>query len=96
MNQWPKKRVSQRIQVAVPVHVGDDEAITRDISLNGIYFLTSRLYHEGEDLNFSFDLEYALPEQPVTLDCQGEVLRVEPLGERYGIAARIKNIKHLH
>jgi len=96
MNQHEEKRASQRIQVEVPVYIGKEKAVTRDVSWAGIYFMTNQFFSEGGDLNFSMDLTYALPGKPIKLDCQGEVLRVERHGDKYGVAAKINNFQYLH
>jgi hypothetical protein len=96
MNPHDEKRASQRIQVEVPVYIGQGEAVTRDVSWAGIYFTTDQSFSEGGDLNFSIDLAYALPGKPIKLDCQGEVIRVERHGEKFGIAAKIINFQYLH
>lgn len=96
MNRPDEKRASQRIQVEIPVYIGHEKTITRDVSWAGIYFLTEQSFAEGGDLNFSLDLNYALPGKPIKLDCQGEVIRIEQHGEKFGIAARIHNFEYLH
>lgn len=96
MNQWEEKRESQRIEVAVPVYIGNEKAVTRDISWSGVYFMTNQSFSEGSEVNFSMDLEFALPGKPVKLDCQGEVIRVEKLNGKFGIAAKINNYQYLH
>ena len=96
MNHMDEKRASQRIQVEVPVYIGDEKATTRDVSWSGIYFLTDQSFAEGGLLNFSLDLTYALPGKPIKLDCQGEVIRIEQRGEKFGIAAKINNFQYLH
>ena len=96
MNNDHEKRASQRIQVEVPVYIGHEKAVTRDISWAGIYFLTTQAFDEGKKMSFSLDLTYALPGKPIKLDCQGEVLRVEKLGNQYGIAAKINDFQYLH
>lgn len=96
MNRPEEKRSSQRIQVEVPVHIGKEKAMTRDVSWSGIYFLTKQSFTEGGELNFALDLSYALPGKPVKLDCQGEVIRIEQRGSKFGIAAKINNFQYLH
>ncbi len=96
MNHMDEKRASQRIEVEVPVYIGHEKAVTRDISWAGIYFLTEQSFTEGGDLNFSLDLSYALPGKPIKLDCQGKVIRVEQHGKKFGIAAKIDNFQYLH
>ncbi|NIQ10215.1 MAG: PilZ domain-containing protein [Gammaproteobacteria bacterium] len=96
MNPYDEKRASQRIEVEVPVYIGHEKAVTRDISWAGIYFMSEQSFSEGGDLNFSLDLSYALPGKPIKLDCYGEVIRVEQHGDKYGIAAKINNFQYLH
>ncbi len=96
MNHMEEKRASQRIQVEVPVYIGGEKATSRDVSWTGIYFLTDQSFTEGGDLSFALDLNYALPGKPIKLDCQGEVIRIERLGEKFGIAARINDFQYLH
>jgi hypothetical protein len=96
MTYGNEKRNSQRIQVEVPVYIGEEKAVTRDVSWAGIYFLTEQSFTEGGALSFSLDLSYALPGKPIKLDCQGEVIRIEQFGEKFGIAARINDFQYLH
>ena len=95
MNQ-DEKRASQRVDVEIPIYIGQEESVTRDVSMAGIYFLTDRLFAEGWDLDFSLDLAYALPGKPIKLGCQGEVVRVEQHDGKFGIAAKINNIQYIH
>ena len=74
------KRASQSIQVEVPVYIGQEKAVTRDVSWAGIFFLTDQAFFQGGSLNFSMDLSYALPGKPIRLDCRGEVIRIEQFG----------------
>ena len=96
MTHPSEKRASQRIQVEVPVYIGQEKAVTRDVSWAGIFFLTDQAFFQGGSLNFSLDLSYALPGKPIRLDCQGEVIRIEQFGEKFGIAAKINDFQYLH
>ena len=91
-----EKRSSQRLQVEIPVYIGQEETITRDVSCSGIYFQTDQSFVEGEDLNFSLELIYALPGKQIKLDCQGEAVRIEKCGEKFGIAAKINSFQSIH
>jgi hypothetical protein len=91
-----EKRASQRIWLEVPVYIKGEKAVTRNVSWAGIYFLTVQPFEEGGALNFSLDLAYTLPGKPIKLDCQGEVIRVEQLKRKYGIAAKINNFQYIH
>ncbi len=95
MNQTDDKRGSQRIKIEVPVYIGRQKAITRDISWSGIYFLTDQSNFGGGVLDFSLNFTYALPGKPIRLDCQGEIIRVEQQGEKFGVAAKINNFQYL-
>ena len=91
-----EKRASKRIPIEVPVYIGREKSITRDVSWDGIYFLTNRLFTEGGNLDFSLDLAYALPGKPVKLGCQGKVIRVEQHDGKFGIAVKINNLQYIH
>jgi hypothetical protein len=91
-----EKRASQRIQVEIPVYIEQEESVTRDVSWAGIYFLTDQPFVAGGNLTFSLDLTYALPGKPIKLGCQGEVVRVEQHGGKFGIAAKINNFQYIH
>jgi len=96
MTHPSEKRASQRIQVEAPVYIGQEKAITRDVSWSGIFFLTDQAFLQGGALNFSLDLDYALPGKPIRLNCQGVVIRIEQFGEKFGIAAKINDFQYLH
>ena len=91
-----EKRSSQRLQVEIPVYIGQEETITRDVSCSGIYFQTDQSFVEGDDLNFSLELIYALPGKQIKLGCQGEAVRIEQCGEKFGIAAKINSFQYIH
>jgi hypothetical protein len=96
MIQPSEKRASQRIHVEVPVYIGQEKAVTRDVSWTGIYFLADQPFDQGGEVSFSLDLSYALPGKPIKLDCRGEVLRIEPFGDKFGVAAKINDFQYLH
>jgi len=91
-----EKRSSQRLQVEIPVCIGQEETISRDVSCSGIYFQTDQSFIEGDDLNFTLELIYALPGKQIKLNCQGEAVRIEQRGEKFGIAAKIKSFQSIH
>lgn len=81
-------RVEERINTQLPVSLGDGSAgITRNISASGIYFEADSA--PTEDHLLSFSVEFSNGIGGLTLRCQGQVLRVEQLGHRIGVAARI-------
>jgi hypothetical protein len=50
----------------------------------------------GDDLTFSLELIYALPGKQIKIDCQGEAVRIEQRGEKFGIAAKINSFQSIH
>jgi hypothetical protein len=95
MNHY-EKRVSERIHVEIPVYIGPEVLVTRDISRAGIYFLADHPFVAGGDLNFSLGFAYALPGKPIKLGCQGEVVRVDQYDGKFGVAAKINNFQYIH
>lgn len=91
-----EKRVAERVHVELPLYIGQEESVTRDVSRSGVYFLSEGLFVEGKTLNFSLCFDYTLPGEPIRLSCLGEVVRVEPHNQKFGIAAKIKDLKFVH
>ena len=96
MTHTKEKRSSQRIEVELPVLIGQERAVTRDVSWTGIYFLTEQFLDQCGPLRFKLNLSDILPGKPIRLDCQGEIIRIEQFGEKFGIAARINDFQYLH
>lgn len=95
MQEYSHKRETNRIPLEIPIQIGGDQAVSRDISLSGIYFKTTKEFQPGESIQFEFRLGFAAPGKSLLLDCQGEVLRVEKLKNEYGIAASIEDITYV-
>lgn len=91
-----EKRASPRIHVEVPIYIGSEQLVTRDVSWDGIYFLTDHPFAEGGSLNFSLGFDYALPGKPIKLGCQGEVVRVDRHDGEFGVAAKINSLQYIH
>ena len=91
-----EKRSSERIHVEIPVHIGQAESVSRDVSWAGIYFISDHLFAEEGDFYFSLDLDYALPGKSIRVGCHGEVVRVERRGRKFGIAAKINDFHLVH
>ena len=96
MDNFTHIRSTERIPVEVPLVFEHGTGITRDISFSGVYFKTQELFSPGDYMRFTFELEFAIANGPVNLDCQGYVLRVEKVGDGYGVASTIDEITYLH
>jgi hypothetical protein len=81
-------RSEERVSMHLPVNLqGGATGITRDLSASGIYFETDIEPIQASPL--AFTVEFQSGDSGMTLRCQGQVLRVERLGARIGVAARI-------
>ena len=84
-----EKRQDERFAMEMPVLLESGIGISRDISESGIYFLTDRQLAPGGVIRFSVKLDHVRPGKTVRLDCAGKILRVEPAGGKFGVAASI-------
>ena len=96
MSNYPHKRGAQRTKVEVPVVLENGKGVTRDISTTGIFLKTTQAFQPGDQVRLTLELEYAVPDGPMQFTCVGRVVRVEKLGEEYGIATTIDDMNTLH
>jgi hypothetical protein len=85
-------RLEERVSTALPVTLRSGECgITRNISASGIYFETGTAPVGKGPLSLS--IEFPSGAGGLTLQCIGQVVRMEDLGNRVGVAARILELK---
>lgn len=89
MEALQDQRREERFLLEVPVQFEGGTGISRDMSASGIYFVTDQPLAPGGSVTFSVKFSHIHPGKTVRLDCQGRILRVEPAGERFGVAASI-------
>lgn len=82
-----EKRKDERIPTALPVKLGDATGVTRDVSASGVFFEIEANYRLGTEIAFSVELD--TPGGKMVLKCEGEIVRIEPRGQRVGVAVRI-------
>ena len=95
------KRARSRISVNVPATVRSKDtnaevtAVTRDLSMGGVFLYTDRRITEGSKLEIVLILpaELGLGEKQWAC-CQARVVRVED-GEQFGVAATIDRLDML-
>jgi hypothetical protein len=96
-NGHPKERErrnSPRRALAIPVRVRPryipwfEEAMTMDISAQGLRFLSSREYQEGDSLLVSFEPTASAP-WPTASETAARVLRIESVPESAALAVTI-------
>lgn len=80
-------RAAARFETRMPVRIAHGSGTTHNISTQGVYFETDEPPPEGSLVNFS--VEYTLYGRKHRLLCEAKVVRVEPRGDRVGVAARL-------
>ena len=83
----PTKRRDERFLAKFPIVLGDKKGATRDLSASGIYFEIENEHKTGSVISFLIDLD--TPGGKIKVACEAEVVRVEKLSGKCGIAARI-------
>jgi PilZ domain len=84
-----ERRLQRRFRVGLPVGLDGTTGITRDISASGVYFETSRGLLPGTLISFSVTFEHVGTGEPLHVQYEGDIVRVEALGEQFGVAVRI-------
>lgn len=82
-----RPRRSERVDVALPVRLAGGIGMTRNVSVEGIYFEMDSAAETGSEITFDVDMETPLGR--MTLKCSGLVVRTETRGGRSGIAVHI-------
>jgi len=99
MGDLSDRREARRFVMTLPVKVlahdanGPElKAHTRDVSYQGLYFLTEARFENGSEIDFVLTLpEQVIPGGDVNIRCHGRVVRVESSDSgKTGIAARIE------
>jgi hypothetical protein len=80
-------RQEERVPVVLPVNVGNDAYITRDVSASGVFFETNSTFNLGE--NIDFEIEFDSPGGKLMLKCNGQIVRVEDRNGKVGVAVKI-------
>jgi len=84
-----EERRVERVKRALPVKLGRNIGLTRDISNSGIFFELQS--SDGVGIPVSFSVELETPAGKMTLRCEGEIVRIEPRDESMGLAVKITN-----
>lgn len=79
--------------MALPVELEEGTGITRDLSLSGIFFETEQPFSPKEPISFTLVFEGRSWRRSIRLECEGQVVRVEPSNGKVGIAATISSYR---
>ncbi|RYF17145.1 MAG: PilZ domain-containing protein [Comamonadaceae bacterium] len=82
-----EQRRADRFDTGLPVSIEGASGQTHNVSAQGIYFETDSRQELGSLVNFT--VEFTLYGHKHRLLCEGKVVRVEPRGDRVGVAARL-------
>lgn len=86
-------RKQDRFETDIAVSLeGGGEGVARNVSANGIYFVTEAMLEKGQPVRFSLRFE-DLPSGPIAVECIARVVRVEEQGARRGIGASISSFE---
>lgn len=80
------QRVAERFGAGLPYTLDGRDGQTRDLSATGLSFESDTTYAIGTIVDLT--LRYGLDGHNFPMPCQVEVVRVEPIGKRFLIAAR--------
>lgn len=88
-------RNASRELLELPVGIADGSSgTTRDISAQGVFFVCDKEQRVGDLIDMHIDLE--TPTGTVRLVAKGEIVRIEPQGQKTGIAVRLTSSRLEH
>jgi hypothetical protein len=103
MTQGIERRASRRFTMTLPLTVrstepggSEQQGETRDVSFRGLYFLVEADYLPGSPIEFILTLPREITlAGDVHIRCFAEIVRVEPVERKRGVAARIERYEFL-
>jgi hypothetical protein len=87
--KFHEKRKAIRFVGQLPIELKQGTGLTRNLSTSGVYFVTDQSLSNLEPIEFFLVLEHTGLGPQVRVHCCGEVVRVEPGGERTGVAVAV-------
>jgi hypothetical protein len=104
MTDESDRRQARRFVMRLPLrvlaqnsHNSELQAQTRDISYQGLYFLTEARLEPEHEIEFVITLPRQIPQSgEVDIHCHGQIVRVEPGPDgQVGIAAKIERYEFM-
>jgi hypothetical protein len=85
-------RKEERFAAELLIRFEGGEGVARNVSANGIYFVTEAALQVGQPVKFT--LEFAdFPSGPIAVNCVARVVRLEEQGARRGVGASISSFE---
>lgn len=82
-----EQRREERVATELPVELDGAQGITKNVSATGIFFETDASFSVGTEVSFAVEL--ATPGGQMTMQCRGEIVRIDPRAGRIGVAVKI-------
>ncbi|MBZ5703683.1 MAG: PilZ domain-containing protein [Acidobacteriia bacterium] len=104
MTKDSERREARRFTMALPMRILPQEAVdcefqgqTRDVSYRGLYFLAdTQKFAVGSEIEFIITLPQQVRQSGnVHIRCRGQIVRVEDVSNRKGVAAKIDRYEFL-
>jgi hypothetical protein len=84
---FPKQQRGKRYSTELPTCVNGVEGVTRDVSVSGLFIIQDQECEPGSHIDFWVNLD--TPGGKLKLCCEGEVIRVEKIDQRFGLGVKI-------
>lgn len=85
-------RKEERFDTTVAVRLERGSAVTRNVSANGIFFITDVALEDGATVRFALDFQN-FPGGPLQVNCIARVVRIEEQDGKKGVAAAIQSFE---
>ena len=90
------RREQPRYELALPIRIGETRGVTRNLSLDGVLFVSPGSWPVGSSIAFTIHVAFSEAGPAMRLECLGLVTRVEPEGkDHYLTAANITDLRVL-
>lgn len=85
-------RRDERFDSTLALRLEQGEGVVRNVSANGIYFVTDVALNNGAAVKFTVEFRN-FPGAPIQVDCNARIVRVDEQGEKRGVAAKINSFE---
>ena len=86
-------RKEERFETELAVRLAEGgEAVARNVSASGIFFVTDVALEAGQPVRFSLEFQDS-PSGPIEVNCSARIVRVEEQGAGRGVGASISSFE---